>query len=947
MKIARLFFVLLFCLPHFLFAGNTGKISGKVTDAKNSEGLMGANIHVVGTSFGAVTDFEGNYSIIGVPPGTHTLKASLIGYNSVTVTNVGVNIDLTTKQDFVLTETTVEVKEMVIVAEKPMVQHDITASTSIVSKELISNLAVTEMRDVIQLQAGIVSQGGELHLRGGRKGQIAYQIDGVPVSDAYDGSNTIDLGANAIQELQVVSGAFNAEYGQAMSGIVNIVTKDGGDRIAGNVQMFSGSYLTERDNIFWNLKNYRPLSVKNVDVSLSGPIISDKLYFYLNGRYYGNEGFHWGKRVFTLSDFSFEDASSSELNFIIRKTGNDEYVSLNPNTKNFFQSKLAYRLFSNLKVSYNYIYDYQNYRDFDNGVRFTPDNNLERFRFTHSNIVTINHALSASSFYNVSLSYLYKDYKHELFFPYFYSFVPTLYVDHRNNQNPPYTLGIGGTKHDRFHRNTGTTGVKLDWMNQFTKEIAVQFGGDLKKHRLFYQNINLVPKLDSAGLEVFPYDVMVAPISSQSYDEYLHEPTEASMYFQTKIEAFNLILNAGFRLDYFNPDGNVLNDAHSNPSDPLYYQYTVDDPNINSPLKPDNRFFDYNGDGVQDTAAGERTKTVADRMLYWYKKAEAKTQISPRFGLAFPISADGVIHFSFGHFFQLPSYELMYANPEFEIGTGSGIQGLFGNADLEPQKTVKGEIGLKQQLSEEIAADVTMFFEDFRNLVGTQTADVVVFGRDRSYRKYVNTDFGFSKGIVVKIEKRFSDGVAANLDYTYSITKYNASDPADSRNAVFGGKQPETYLAPADWDQTHTLNVIVAYTQPQNWGLSVITNFSTGNPYSPTNNKNSAVKENVYPYNSEYKPNVFNVDLRLNKDFHFGSSTLSLFLRVFNLLDLDNARNVNANSGDPFFNFDRLEAEENIKTYNFKYYNTLDDYYTNPSYFSEPRRIELGTSFTF
>ncbi len=937
-----LFFFLIF--THLVIAGNTGKISGRATDVKSKEGLVGVNILVVGTTLGAVTDIEGNYTIIGVTPGTYTLKASLIGYNTVTVSNVVVNIDLTAKQDFILTETTVEVREFVIVAEKPMVQQDMTASTAVMSKELISNLAVTQARDVIQLQAGItVSPGGDLHLRGGRSGQIAYQIDGVTVTDAYDGSNTIDLGANAIQELQVVSGAFNAEYGQAMSGVVNIVTKDGGNELSGNVQAYTGTHYSRNDKTFWNIQNAPLTSIRNVEASLSGPVIRDKMYFYLNGRLFGNEGYFYGKRVFNTTDLSTADLNTAG-NYFISQNGDGSYVSLNPENRSFFQGKVSYRLSSEIKLMYNYIFDYRKYKDFDNSIKLTPDNNLNRFNKTYSNIFTLNQTLSASSFYNLNLSYLFKDYQHYLYENLYTGdwWRPTLYVDNTLKQNPPYSYDIGGTNSNRFHRNTGTYGVKFDYVNQVTKEISIQTGGDVKNHRIYYQNINLIAMLDSAGSQAWPYNVAIPSRNTQNYDEYVHKPLEAAAYIQSKFEAFNLIFNAGIRFDYFDPDGKVLNDAHSSTSDPLYYQYTVNDPNINNPLKPGNKFFDYNGNGVQDE--GEPTKTYQDRIKYWYKDAKVKTQISPRLGLAFPISADGVIHFSYGHFFQLPSYEMMYTNPDFELGVGSGNQGLFGNTNLEPQRTIKGEIGLKQQLTEDIAGDLTLFFEDFRNLTGTQTEDILVFGSSQTYSKYANSDFGFAKGVVLKMEKRLSENFAVNLDYTYSIAKGNASNPADTRNAILGGANPESYVAPLDWDQTHTLNVIAAYSQPHNWGVSVIANYYTGQPYTPAVNKNSAIKENAYPRNSDYKPSIFNVDLRANKDFSFGATTLSIYLRVYNLLDLDNARSVNTNSGDPYFTFDKLDAEAiNPKMY----YNTLTELYTNPGYFSEPRRVELGTSWTF
>lgn len=912
-----------------LWSGTTGKIAGRVTDAKTGEGIPFANVLIEGTNLGAATNLEGYYTIINIPPGVYTVRASVVGFETKVVTNVRVSIDLTTRVDFELREKTVELgQEVIVTATRPLIQKDLTASTSIVGSELISYLPVTEVRDVLTLQAGIiVSAGGDLHVRGGRKGQLVYQIDGVTITDAYDNSTVIDVGTSAIQELQVISGAFNAEYGQAMSGVVNIVTKDGDNKFTGNLQLYGGDYYSNRKNIFMNIDRINPFSVQNIDGSLSGPIIRDKLFFFTNLRYYYNEGYLYGKRVFLPTDVTREVSPDS---FIVQASGDGAFVPMNPNKRFFMQTKLTQRITSTLKVSYNFIYDYQNYKDYDDYQRLNPDNNLNRFRKGYSNTISINHAISNWTFYTIGLSYYFKDYRHYLYKDIYTGDParPTLYVDNDRIQNPPYSFSTGGTNTSRFVRNTGTYSVRLDWTSQLTQEIGIKFGGELKQHRIYYENINLQPMVDENGNKVSPYNVVIPPLTTNNHDKYIRKPVEGAAYFQTKLEMFNMIVNAGLRLDVFNPDGVVLND----PTDPSIYD----------PIKPNNKFFDYNGNGVQDP--DEPTKTVKDRLKYWYKNASVKYQVSPRVGIAYPITDRGVIHFSYGHFLQLPSYELLYTNPDFELGVGSGNQGLFGNADLKPQKTVKGEIGLKQQIGDDMSIDVTMFFEDFRDLIGTQTDEVLVFGGAKSYSIYANSDFGFSKGITLRFEKRFFGGLATNIDYTYSITKGNASNPADARNAILGGAAPETFIAPLDWDQTHTLNIIVAYSKPRNYGFSIIGNLYSGQPYTPQINKNTRVTQNAFPRNSGRKPNIFNIDLRAYKDIPIASTTLTLFLKVYNLLDSINPRSVYGDTGDPFFTFGKLEA---IKINPKLYYNTLDELYTNPGFFSEPRRVEFGISYNF
>lgn len=901
----------------------SGKISGRVVDSQTKEPLPFANVVLMGTNLGAATNLDGDYVIINVPPGTYKIRASMTGYNNYTVENISVATGLTTSLDFAIVPASFQTEEVVVIAEKPLINKDITASTSVIGDELISELPVTDISDVLQLQAGIVvGGGGELHMRGGRGGQVVYQVDGVPVTDAYDNSNVVDVGTNSVKELQVISGAFNAEYGQAMSGIVNIVTKDGNNDFTGSISFYGGDYLSANKDVFWNIDKINPIAVRNIDGSISGAILKDKLFFFANGRYYYNEGYFYGKRTFLTSDISRENSANADYNLVdgsdslltplAGPRGDGSMVPTNENTRYFAQGKLTYRMFSAFTIRFSYLFDKQDY--FDGAPRLTPDNKLQRFRQGISNTFSINHALSNSSFYTLNLSYFFKDYRHYLYEDIYTGNAarPTLYVDNRLKQNPPYSFDIGGTDNNRFVRNTGTYSLKFDWETQFNQQISVKFGADIKQHSIYFENINLVP-MTVNGVDVKPYNVITPPESSTDHDTYTRKPQEFSGYVQSKFEAFNLIFNAGFRVDVFNPDGRIL-------SDPT-------DPDIRKPVRPENR-----------------AKTYEERLTYWYKDASWKTQISPRLGIAFPITARGVIHFSYGHFFQLPSYELLYSNPDFEVLDGSGNVALFGNADLQPQKTVKGEIGLQQQLSDDMAIDITLFFEDFRDLTGTQTDQISIFGTQSTYSQYANSDFGFSKGFIIKFEKRFAGGLSVNMDYTYSVTKGNSSNPADARNAILGGAAPETYIAPLDWDQSHTFNLAVSYAVPSDFGISLIANYFTGQPYTPAVNKNTRVTQNAFPRNSDYKNDIFNVDLRAYKEFEIFDQKITAFLRVFNLLDLDNPRGLYSDTGDPYFTFGLLEAR---KVNPRLYYNTLEELYLNPGFFSEPRRVEVGLSYNF
>ncbi|HSQ75604.1 MAG TPA: TonB-dependent receptor, partial [Bacteroidota bacterium] len=304
------------------WAGTTGKIAGEVKDAQSGEQLAGVNIQLEGTLMGAATNLDGYFVILNVPPGTYTLVASSVGYTKKRVAGVTVSIDLTTTVNLQISSTLVETEEMVITAERNVVKRDLTSSEARVDAAQIESLPVQEVSEVLSLQAGItVDRGGGIHIRGGRSSEVAYWVDGVSVSDAYDGGQAVQVDNNAVQELQVISGTFNAEYGQAMSGIVNIVTKDGESSYHGTVQAYAGAYVTgygylfdgrnvaltqselsqgtDISDLYYNLNKVRPFNNRNIEASISGPVPElSGLTFYASGRYYRSDGYLWGNRVF-------------------------------------------------------------------------------------------------------------------------------------------------------------------------------------------------------------------------------------------------------------------------------------------------------------------------------------------------------------------------------------------------------------------------------------------------------------------------------------------------------------------------------------------------------------------------------------------------------------------------------------------------------------------------
>ncbi len=990
-KIVTLFLATLLFYAVNLFAGTTGKIAGTVTDAKTGEPLPGVNVVVVGTTYGAMTDFDGNYAVINLSPGTYTIRASAVGYAPQSLSNIRVNIDLTNRQDFKLSEEAVQLEnEVVIIAERPLVQKDLTSTTAVVSGDDIKQLPVTEIGQVIGLQAGSVDG----RIRGGRKGEVAYWIDGVPVTDAYNGGTVVDVNPNMVQELQVLSGAFNAEYGQAMSGIVNIATREGTDKFSGSIGFYGGDFLSNRGDVFKGIQKFEPLNIRNIEGSLSGPIIPGNVSFFVNARsiYFGghlngirnyNPGSLLGildnKSSFVLGSDPYLDSltvytlmtgtATINSNFINVPTqpivlqnqadsslfrwvdsfyrtrngqgkGDGKTVSMNWNKKLYLQAKIATRITSMLKLNITGIYDDVESQPYDRFYQYNPDGKGKDYNRGYTTILQLTHTLSNTTFYTIGASFFEKSFKHFLYEnpseSILYFFNPRYVHPNLSSTINTFSFFTSGNDLNRFYRSTTTRLLKVDLNSQITNEHFVKTGVEVRRHRIFNENINLIPiNSQLAFLPLFSslyIQTQILPDSTTSHDRYVHRPQEFSAYIQDKMEFKDLIINMGIRFDYFEPDANILTDD--------------EDPFIYSPVKPSNIFFDYNGNGVQD--AGEPTKTYADRSKYWYKKASAKYQFSPRFGASFPITDRGVIHFSYGHFIQIPNFERLYQNPLFKVGTGTGNVDLpngdgkpTGNADLKPEQTINGEIGLQQQLTDDMSLDITAYLRDIRNLTGTRADQIGIGGplAARTYTKYVNSDFGFVRGFIVSLDKRFSQGLSLTIDYTFQIAKGSASDPNDARNDAAGGLLPEVQLSPLGWDQRHTLNTILSYSA-ESYGGSMIAQYGSGLPYTPRVTSDVT----VFLTNSGIKPSYFNVDTRLYKIIPMDPVRLMVYLRVNNLFDIANETGVYNDTGRAGKTYDEGQARQSGAR---EYVNTIRDYYTDPKQYSEPRRIELGVTIDF
>ncbi len=923
-KIARnslsyFLFVSFLLFPVLAEAGQTGKIAGRVIDAANNEPLISANVLISETTLGTVTNLDGFYTINNIPPGEYSVVFSFVGYRKTTVSKVIVKIDLTTNVDVKLRSEAIQTSDVVVMAERPLVQKDLTSSSVTVSDAELKRIPTENIDQVVNIQAGVV--GG--HFRGGRSGEVAYLVDGVAVNDPYNGSMPLQIDNSVVREMEVISGTFNAEYGQAMSGIVNIVTSEGSSWYHGSISAYAGDYATSHTDVFPNNGSLKNLGIKNIQGNLSGYIPSiSNFTFFITGRYTSDRGYIYGLHVYNVTDMTpyqlktsqgvplyypddspiyvytvrgkqYIPQSPSDVSSLI---GNPDYVAMNPSLRRSLNGKLAYSI-GTFKFVYSGLYDNNWNKYYDHAFAWTPDGIMNHYRTDWIHSFQITYSPTVNTYQTLKFGYDWYNYKGYLYAnPY-----DTCYVD--PSQGLPtgggtaYTFNSGGNEAGRYDRYTKTKIAQWVLNSQINTKQKIGVGVELREDELYSHSTSLINLnstiFDSATGVAIPqlgYPNLGAP-GNQMYHK---EPIELSAYIQDKVEYDMMIINAGIRYDYFDPASSYPMDLKNPTKNPLFPF-----PNV-------------------------------------WKAASTKTQFSPRFGISFPITDQGIIHFSYGHFFQIPNFDNLYTNSDYLVPPSSTLNTIAGNPDLQPQLTVKYEIGLQQVLFTNVGFDFSLYYNDIRNLLGTE---IIQTYEGFEYARYVNRDYGNVKGFVLSLDRRFADYYGVKLDYTYQLASGDASDPLSVfyNNQTSPPIETNKTVVPLNWDQRSTLNISLTIGTPEDWNVGLIFSYGSGFPYT----EDTRVSGGLRFENGGLKPSTFNVDMTADKSISIAGGHFTLFALVYNLLDTKNEVNVNSASGRANIDLYTYQAGAIVGL------NTIQQYLNDPSSFSPPRQIRLGFRVNF
>ncbi len=895
--------VLLLFSISMVFGQTTGKIAGKVIDESTEEPLVGANILIQGTGLGAAAGLSGEFFIINVPPGTYDLKVQMIGYETVEYRNLRVSVNRTTEVEIKMKQTVVEGEVVVVEADKIVLKKDQTSSIRNVSSDQIQSLPVENVGQVISMQAGVVNG----HFRGGRLTDVAYLVDGVEVTESFGGEGrAVDLEPETVQDLEVITGTFNAEYGKAMSGIVNAVTKKGEEQFHGSVSVNMAEFVTPHDDIFIGLKEVDPIRNQDYKFQLSGPVWGDKITFFSNLRYQDNGNHLYGVRRFEVDDFSTYTATDPE-DWHTEANGDSAYVSMNGSHNISFMGKLTANPHPNFKVSFLYTRNDDKWEGYNHGYKYNPDGMPASYRETDMYSLHLNQMLSPRLFYELKLSYIdnyngwyvYED-------PLDPRYVHDAYHD---NSGPGFFTG-GQTKGHSRHTMIDRS-AKFDLTYQLNQKHSLKIGGSYLTHDLDHHWSEIRNKysgLDEEGERyfdyeknktIFPnYEPVIFPDSSIYSDIYRVKPYEFSAYFQDKMEFEEMVINVGIRYDYFNPNTQYPSDRR-NPANQL---------------------------------------DLPDSLKSTYPDAEPQTQISPRFGLSYQLGERALLHFSYGHFFQMPPMNTMYQNNSFQVAPNDYAT-TMGNPNIKAERTVQYEIGLWQELLDGMGLEVALFYRDIYDL---RSAIVVSTYNQIEYGIYSNKDYGNVKGLELKFDYMFGN-FSSNLNYTLQYTRGNADNPTQTFNRAGDSRDPINRLIPMSWDQRHTMNVTLNY-NAKNYGATVTGYYNSGSPYTWAPISQSMLSRvNLYPNNS-WRPSRYTVDFTAYYDFSvFKNIKTRLTLNVYNVLDRLNEEWVNAQTGRAYT---AIIRETDVRNH-LSDFNEYIDRVQNPSMYSAPRLVKVGLGIVF
>jgi len=413
----------------YLFAGTDGTIRGKVTDSEGIA-LPGAQVFIQELSIGGVADANGDYIILNVPVGTYDVTVMMMGYQRQLFTDVVVQMDQSVWLNFKLPIELQEGEEVTVVAERPMVETTSTSKKVTVDSEAITSLPMRDINELYTLQSGVIKVESrregipdheergleEIHVRGGRSGEIAYMIDGLYIRNPIYGGigNGTRLNLFAVKEFDWQPGGFNAEYGDAMSAVSNMHTNSGGGQFKYQFKYETSSVGALMGSDYDDLRGYN-----DYNIGFGGSVPGfKKLDYWFSGQFTTHESY----RVYEFDDVVYKLLPGQEHYLDLPDVNHPDYQkTVNENRNNMVQpwdqaagfrgfghdrtwdifGKLAYRFSTKLRFYLSYWNVDAHRKGFNPRYLYWDDGQNELFRNTERIALEMNHSLSSKTFYTL------------------------------------------------------------------------------------------------------------------------------------------------------------------------------------------------------------------------------------------------------------------------------------------------------------------------------------------------------------------------------------------------------------------------------------------------------------------------------------------------------------------------------------------------------------------
>ncbi len=926
-----------------------GRLEAKIIDAKTSEGLPGANLVIKGTYYGGNSNIDGDTKIENINAGSYTVEVSLLGYKIVQFTNVKIEAGKTARITAKMEETVLALdNEVVIVGEKPLFDIEETQSRRSIEQVDIQAAAVQNVQNIVSLQTGVVQADNEIHIRGGRSSENAYLVDGVSVQDPLAGNGFgLQLSPASIQEVEVLTGGYNAEYGQATSGIVNITTREGTEK-------YSGAVAYKRDHFGFNNDSRTNWNNDIFDFNLSGPEplttfllpelgvkIPGSLSFF--GTFYSNLSDGYTRWVEVIGPdgrpLGFQSIAPNQLYSTTYGGGR-----FSPRRSNNYSglAKLTYKPTTTFKVSYSYnesvVID-QNTQTVQTTLervepnpgyqylfQFIPDSANTFTQRNIQNSISFTHTLSSQTFYEARFArytaHVRGDANGKNFDQYIEPADIVTYPIRYYNSN---TDTIGVIPGDGFY----DIGAPTSWRDHFVDEFTFKF--DLTNYFSERNKFKTGVEMRFSSLQIA--DLVRPWVKPLGFDNdiYSVHPAQGALYAQDNITLNGMILNFGVRLDYWVPGKYVDNVAHDTSSaliisKALREQYLED------------------------------TFTLFGR--------QAKARLSPRLGISHPVSDNQTLFFSYGHFSKLPRPQFVYSKLT-RTSVRSNLP--VGNLNLNPETTVAYELGIKNQLSGNDVLTVTAYYKDiFDYITEKSVSRISATGSAQSYNTYLNSDYGRVRGVEVEYKKRIGKVFRGSVSGSYSTATGKSSTPNESVIRLQQGEPEnikESYLI---WDRPLQLSMNLNFTVEKGeplfeFGKGILDDYNvylrlfyqTGKRYTPQRLVGANAVTGRPEYVSEINrpleatgDNWFYINMNIEKYFDIGPAKLIASIEIENLLDSKNSQIINPVTGKAYEYGDPTPSGYNDPLYP-QLVGDISPFPYNPARYLEPRHIRFSLAMRF